>query len=254
MPSAQITYNVTKEYAEELFGLDHAYTLEELREAFRYIACECHPDMASDDADLIEREAKSRIVNMSYARLKKQFDGQGNITVKTMKELIEESHNNREDNDEILDDILDFLDDVEDDAPKVGTIPAWMLRANSIIGEKQDSAEYKQNQMNNKFSHVDWVKQNANFTNRNVSENGVTEEVKYSLPPFLRRKYLHRNESIRNNNTVTSDTTFTPARDTNQNEFNRIHTTMTYATDNDIEDEVNRIMAKIISEAGKSKQ
>ena len=121
MPTTQITYNVTKEYAEELFGLTSEYTIGDLRAAFRSLAVECHPDMATDEADLIEREARSRIVNMSYARLKRQFIMDGETSVKPLSEIIMESKEGGGEScdDAVFDDVLDFLDDIDDTVPGV---------------------------------------------------------------------------------------------------------------------------------------
>lgn len=225
MPTTQITYNVTKEYAEELFGLTSEYTLGDLRAAFRRLAVECHPDMATDEADLIEREAKSRIVNMSYARLKRQFITDGETSVKPLSEIIMESkeHGGESSDDAVFDDILDFLDDIDDTVPGDGSTD--LQRPAGDEHEKRDSPGF--NVISNKPVAVD--------------------SCNYSLPPFLRRRY-------RRSTTETEDTG-------NWNVGNRkcdtrgdVNATAgnvsVGATRPDIEDEVDRIMANILRNAG----
>ena len=225
MPTTQITYNVTKEYAEELFGLTSEYTLGDLRAAFRRLAVECHPDMATDEADLIEREAKSRIVNMSYARLKRQFITDGETSVKPLSEIIMESKESGGEScdDEIFDDILDFLDDIDDTVPGDGS--ADLQRPAGDEYKQRDSSGF--NGISNKPVAVD--------------------SCNYSLPPFLRRRY-------RRSTTETEDTG-------NRNDGNRKCDTgdstgpaainvSTGTTRPDIEDEVDRIMANILRNAG----
>lgn len=225
MPTTQITYNVTKEYAEELFGLTSEYTLGDLRAAFRRLAVECHPDMAADEADLIEREARSRIVNMSYARLKRQFIMDGETSVKPLSEIIMESkeHGGESSDDAVFDDILDFLDDIDDTVPGDGSTDSQ--RQDGDGNKKSDSSE--SNGMSNKAIAVD--------------------SCNYSLPPFLRRRY-------RRSTTETEDTG-------NRNDGNRKCDTgdstdpaainvSTGTTRPDIEDEVDRIMANILRNAG----
>lgn len=225
MPTTQITYNVTKEYAEELFELTSEYTLDELRAAFRRLAVECHPDMATDEADLIEREAKSRIVNMSYARLKRQFIMDGETSVKPLSEIIMESKESGGEScdDEVFDDILDFLDDIDDTVPDDGSADSQCPAGDEY--EKRDSSE--SNGISNKPVAVD--------------------SCNYSLPPFLRRRY-------RRSTTETEDTG-------SRNDGNRKCDTgdgTNPATINasvgttrpDIEDEIDRIMANILRNAG----
>lgn len=225
MPTTQITYNVTKEYAEELFGLTSEYTLGDLRAAFRRLAVECHPDMATDEADLIEREAKSRIVNMSYARLKRQFITDGETSVKPLSEIIMESKESGGEScdDEVFDDILDFLDDIDDTVPDDGSADSQRPAGNEH--EKRDSSGF--NVISNKSVAVD--------------------SCNYSLPPFLRRRY-------RRSTTETEDTG-------NRNVCDRKCDTVNgtgYAAVNvstgttrpDIENEVDRIMANILRNAG----
>lgn len=227
MPTTQITYNVTKEYAEELFGLTSEYTLGDLRAAFRRLAVECHPDMATDEADLIEREAKSRIVNMSYARLKRQFIIGGETSVKPLNEIIMES---REDggessDDAVFDDILDFLDDIDDTVPSDGSTDSQ--RPTRDEHEKHGSSGF--DGISNKAIAVD--------------------SCNYSLPPFLRRRYRRSITETENENTD------------NRNEVNRKSDTgddtdatagnvSAGTTRPDIEDEVDRIMANILRNAG----
>lgn len=273
MPAAQITYNVTKEYAEELFGLTtHEYTLEELRHAFRERAYECHPDMATDEADLIEREAKCRIVNMAYARLKKQFIGKGDITVKPMDEMIRESYEqstNSSDESDAIDDIIDFLDDFDDDI-SIGNIPNWMAQAQHRIAYSNNASTIPINRdINAQFNHIDW-----NVSSDN-NEETVKSETVYSLPPFLRSQYLNRGEShcgmqsdYRNDsrsefatannhyNSIDNDQITNRYRqnnryDCNHNDIN--HRNGTYRpmrSRDDMEAEIDRIMAKILHDAG----
>lgn len=225
MPTTQITYNVTKEYAEELFGLTSEYTLGDLRAAFRRLAVECHPDMATDEADLIEREAKSRIVNMSYARLKRQFITDGETSVKPLSEIIMESQEGGGEScdDAVFDDILDFLDDIDDTVPDDG----------STDSQRQTGDEYK--------------KRDSSESNGISNKPVAVGSCNYSLPPFLRRRY-------RRSTTETEDTG-------NRNVGNRQCDTgngtapaainvSTGTTRPDIEDEVDRIMANILRNAG----
>lgn len=225
MPTTQITYNVTKEYAEELFGLTSEYTLGDLRAAFRRLAVECHPDMATDEVDLIEREAKSRIVNMSYARLKRQFITDGETSVKPLSEIIMESKESGGEScdDEVFDDILDFLDDIDDTVPDDG----------SADSQCPTGDEYKQRD-SSRFNGI---------SNKPVA----VDSCNYSLPPFLRRRY-------RRSTTETEDTG-------NLNDGNRkcdTEDSTDPATINasvgttrpDIENEVDRIMANILRNAG----
>ena len=225
MPTTQITYNVTKEYAEELFGLTSEYTLGELRAAFRRLAVECHPDMATDEVDLIEREAKSRIVNMSYARLKRQFITDGETSVKPLSEIIMESQKGGGEscNDAVFDDILDFLDDIDDTVPDDG----------SADSQRQTGDEYK--------------KRDSSESNGISNKPVAVGPCNYSLPPFLRRRY-------RRSTTETEDTG-------NLNDGNRKCDTgdstgpatinaSVGTTRPDIEDEIDRIMANILRNAG----
>lgn len=225
MPTTQITYNVTKEYAEELFGLTSEYTLGDLRAAFRRLAVECHPDMATDEADLIEREAKSRIVNMSYARLKRQFITDGETSVKPLSEIIMESQKGGGEscNDAVFDDILDFLDDIDDTVPDDG----------SADSQRQTGDEYK--------------KRDSSESNGISNKPVAVGSCNYSLPPFLRRRY-------RRSTTETEDTG-------NLNDGNRKCDTgdstgpatinaSVGTTRPDIEDEIDRIMANILRNAG----
>lgn len=225
MPTTQITYNVTKEYAEELFGLTSEYTLGELRAAFRRIAVECHPDMATDEVDLIEREAKSRIVNMSYARLKRQFITDGETSVKPLSEIIMESKESGGEScdDEVFDDILDFLDDIDDTVPDDGSSDSQCPAGDEY--EKRDSSE--SNGISNKPVAVD--------------------SCNYSLPPFLRRRY-------RRSTTETEDTgdrnVCDRKCDTGDGTAHATVNVSTGTTRPDIENEVNRIMANILRNAG----
>lgn len=223
MPTTQITYNVTKEYAEELFGLTSEYTLGDLRTAFRKLAVECHPDMAENEADLIEREARSRIVNMSYARLKKQFVADGETSVKPLSEIIMESKESGGDScdDGVFDDILDFLDDIDNTADD-----GWQaMSQHSVKGEQDGNASAGLNDMPEKAIAAD--------------------PVNYSLPPFLRRRYLRSPadiDDIGNGNN----------HDCKMG--NDIDSTVIgkspVKTRPDIEDEVDRIMASILRKAG----
>lgn len=225
MPTTQITYNVTKEYAEELFGLTSEYTLGDLRAAFRRLAVECHPDMATDEADLIEREAKSRIVNMSYARLKRQFITDGETSIKPLSEIIMESKESGGEScdDEVFDDILDFLDDIDDTVPDDGS--ADSQRPAGDEHKKRDSSE--SNGISNKSVAVD--------------------TCNYSLPPFLRRRYRR----------LTAETEDTGNRnvcdrkcDTGDGTDSAAVNASVGATRPDIEDEIDRIMANILRNAG----
>lgn len=225
MPTTQITYNVTKEYAEELFGLTSEYALGDLRAAFRRLAVECHPDMATDEADLIEREAKSRIVNMSYARLKKQFITDGETSVKPLSEIIMESkESGGESNDDaVFDDILDFLDDIDDIVPD----------DESTDSQRQAGDEYK--------------KRDSSKSNGISNKPVAVDSCNYSLPPFLRRRY-------RRSTTETEDTgdrnvcdrKCDTGDDTNPAAVNASVGT----TRPDIKDEIDRIMANILRNAG----
>lgn len=279
MPSAQITYNVTKEYAEELFGLTtHEYTLDELRRAFRDRAYECHPDMAKDEADLIEREAKCRIVNMAYARLKKQFIGKGDIVVKPMDEMIRESYEqntNNSDGNDAIDDIIDFLDDFDDDIP-TGNIPNWMTRAqNRIAYTNKVTATPVKNDIDEQFNHVDW-----NVNQDNQQDDFDDNNTVYSLPPFLRSQYLNRNNqhacanvdkrndgrcnkrTVNGNNVMHSYNECTMNEhyqnsvhdysDNNACHRNEVQTTpyKSIHSSDDIEAEIDKIMAKILHDAG----
>lgn len=225
MPTTQITYNVTKEYAEELFGLTSEYTLGDLRAAFRRLAVECHPDMATDEVDLIEREAKSRIVNMSYARLKRQFIMNGETSVKPLSEIIMESKESGGEScdDEVFDDILDFLDDIDDTVPDDGSADSQCPAGDEY--EKCDSPE--SNGISNKPVAVD--------------------SCNYSLPPFLRRRYRRstaetEDTGSRNDGNRKCDT----GDGTNLATINASVGT----TRPDIEDEIDRIMANILRNAG----
>lgn len=229
MPTTQITYNVTKEYAEELFGLTSEYTLGELRAAFRRLAVECHPDMATDEADLIEREAKSRIVNMSYARLKRQFITEGETSVKPLSEIIMESKEGGGEScdDEVFDDILDFLDDIDDTVPDDGSADSQCPADDEY--EKRDSSE--SNGISNKPVAVD--------------------SCNYSLPPFLRRRYRRstaetEDTGSRNDGNRKCDT----GDGTNATSVNASVGTSVGTTRPDIEDEIDRIMANILRNAG----
>ena len=224
MPTTQITYNVTKEYAEELFGLTSEYTLGDLRAAFRRLAVECHPDMATDEADLIEREAKSRIVNMSYARLKKQFITDGEASVKPLSEIIMESKESGGENcdDAVFDDILDFLDDIDDTVPS--DVSTDSQRPKRDGHKEHDSSGF--DGISNKAVAVD--------------------SCNYSLPPFLRRRYRHsiteaENTGNRNDGNRKCDTGDIDAT------VGNVSAGMTRP---DIEDEVDRIMANILRNAG----
>lgn len=225
MPTTQITYNVTKEYAEELFGLTSEYTLGDLRAAFRRLAVECHPDMATDEADLIEREAKSRIVNMSYARLKRQFLTDGETSVKPLSELIMESKESSGEScdDEVFDDILDFLDDIDDTVPDDGSADSQCPAGDEH--EKRDS--FESNGISNKSVAVD--------------------TCNYSLPPFLRRRY-------RRSTTETEDTgnrnVCDRKCDTGDSTAPATINASVGTTRPDIENEVDRIMANILRNAG----
>lgn len=225
MPTTQITYNVTKEYAEELFGLTSEYTLGDLRAAFRRLAVECHPDMATDEADLIEREAKSRIVNMSYARLKRQFITDGETSVKPLSEIIMESKEGGGEScdDEVFDDILDFLDDIDDTVPDDGS--ADSQRPTGDEHKKRDS--FESNGISNKSVAVD--------------------TCNYSLPPFLRRRY-------RRSTTETEDTgnrnVCDRKCDTGDGTDPAAVNASVGATRPDIDDEIDRIMANILRNAG----
>lgn len=223
MPTTQITYNVTKEYAEELFGLTSEYTLGDLRTAFRKLAVECHPDMAENEADLIEREARSRIVNMSYARLKRQFIADDESIVKPLSEIIMESKESGGDScdDGVFDDILDFLDDIDDTAADDGQA----VPQHSVKGEQDENASAGVNGMSEKAIAAD--------------------SVNYSLPPFLRRRYLRPPADIDN------------IGDGNNHDCkvgNDIDSTVIGKSPvemrHDIEDEVDRIMANILRDAG----
>lgn len=225
MPTTQITYNVTKEYAEELFGLTSEYTLGELRAAFRRIAVECHPDMATDEADLIEREAKSRIVNMSYARLKRQFITEGETSVKPLSEIIMESKEGGGEScdDEVFDDILDFLDDIDDTVPDDGSADS---QCPAVDGHKKcDSSE----------------------SNGILNKSVAVDTCNYSLPPFLRRRYRR----------LTTETDDTGDRnvcdrkcDTGDGTNPATINASVGTTRPDIEDEIDRIMANILRNAG----
>lgn len=225
MPTTQITYNVTKEYAEELFGLTSEYTLGELRAAFRRLAVECHPDMATDEANLIEREAKSRIVNMSYARLKRQFITDGETSVKPLSEIIMESKESGDENcdDEVFDDILDFLDDIDDTVPDDGNTD--LQRSAGDEYKKRDSSE-----------------------SNGISNKPVTvDSCNYSLPPFLRRCYRRlttKTEDTGNQNVC--DRKCDTRCDMNATAGNVSAGTIRL----DIENEVDRIMANILRNAG----
>lgn len=225
MPTTQITYNVTKEYAEELFGLTSEYTLGELRAAFRRLAVECHPDMAADEADLIEREAKSRIVNMSYARLKRQFITDGETSVKPLSEIIMESKEGGGEScdDEVFDDILDFLDDIDDTVPDDGSADSQCPAGDEY--KKRDSSE--SNGISNKPVAVD--------------------SCNYSLPPFLRRRYRRSTtETEDTGNRNVGDRKCDTGDGTNHAAINASVGT----TRPDIEDEIDRIMANILRNAG----
>lgn len=225
MPTTQITYNVTKEYAEELFRLTSEYTLGDLRTAFRRLAVECHPDMATDEADLIEREAKSRIVNMSYARLKRQFITDGETSVKPLSEIIMESKESGGEScdDEVFDDILDFLDDIDDTVPDDGSTDSQRSAGDEY--KKRDSSEF--NGISNKPVTVD--------------------SCNYSLPPFLRRRY-HRSidETDDTGNRNVGNRKCDTRGDMNATAGN----VSAGATRSDIENEVDRIMANILRNAG----
>lgn len=224
MPTTQITYNVTKEYAEELFGLTSEYTLSELRAAFRRLAVECHPDMATDEVDLIEREAKSRIVNMSYARLKRQFITDGETSVKPLSEIIMESKESGGEScdDEVFDDILDFLDDIDDTVPDDGSTDSQRSAGDEY--KKRDSSE-----------------------SNGISNKPVTVDTcNYSLPPFLRRRYrrsIDETEDTGSRNVC--DRKCDTGDDTNPAAVNASVGT----TRPDIEDEIDRIMANILRNA-----
>lgn len=225
MPTTQITYNVTKEYAEELFGLTSEYTLGELRAAFRRLAVECHPDMATDEADLIEREAKSRIVNMSYARLKRQFITDGETSVKPLSEIIMESNERggESNDDAVFDDILDFLDDIDDIVPD----------DESTDSQRQAGDEYK--------------KRDSSKSNGISNKPVAVDSCNYSLPPFLRRRY-------RRSTTETEDTGDRNVCDRKCDTGDDMNATAgnvsAGATRSDIENEVDRIMANILRNAG----
>ena len=225
MPTTQITYNVTKEYAEELFGLTSEYTIGDLRTAFRRLAVECHPDMATDEADLIEREAKSRIVNMSYARLKRQFITDGETSVKPLSEIIMESKESGGEScdDEVFDDILDFLDDIDDTVPDDG----------SADSQRQAGDEYK--------------KRDSSESNGISNKSVAVDTCNYSLPPFLRRRYRR----------LTTETDDTGDRnvcdrkcDTGDGTNPATINASVGTTRPDIEDEIDRIMANILRNAG----
>lgn len=224
MPTTQITYNVTKEYAEELFGLTSEYTLGDLRAAFRRLAVECHPDMATDEADLIEREAKSRIVNMSYARLKRQFITDGDTSVKPLSEIIMESKEGGGEScdDEVFDDILDFLDDIDDTVPNDGSIDSKRPAGDEY--KKHDSSEF--NGISNKSVAVD--------------------TCNYSLPPFLRRRYRRTTETDDTGNRNVGNEKCDTGDGTNPAAVNA----SVGAPRPDIEDEIDRIMANILRNAG----
>ena len=225
MPTTQITYNVTKEYAEELFGLTSEYTLGDLRAAFRRLAVECHPDMATDEADLIEREAKSRIVNMSYARLKRQFITDGETSVKPLSEIIMESKESGGEScdDAVFDDILDFLDDIDDTVPDDGSTDSQCPAGDEH--EKCDSSE--SNGISNKSVAVD--------------------SCNYSLPPFLRRRYRRSIDETED----TGDQNVCDRKcDTGDGTAHAAVNVSTGMTRPDIENEVDRIMANILRNAG----
>lgn len=223
MPTTQITYNVTKEYAEELFRLTSEYTLGDLRTAFRKLAVECHPDMAENEADLIEREARSRIVNMSYARLKRQFVTDGETSVKPLSEIIMESEESGGDScDEgAFDDILDFLDDIDDTVADDGQAATQ----HSAKSEQEVHPSTGANDMPGKPISAD--------------------SVNYSLPPFLRRRYLRSSADIDNiGNGDNRD-----CKTVNDIDSHVIGKSPV-ETRSDIEDEIDRIMANILRNAG----
>lgn len=222
MPTTQITYNVTKEYAEELFGLTSEYTLGDLRAAFRRLAVECHPDMATDEADLIEREARSRIVNMSYARLKRQFIMGGETIVKPLSEIIMESKEGggESSDDAIFDDVLDFLDDI---VPSDGSTDSQRQAGDGH--KKSDSSE--SDGMSNKAVAVD--------------------SCNYSLPPFLRRRYRSSITDTENTGNRNEDDRKCDMGDATDATVGNVSAG---ATRPDIEDEVDRIMANILRNAG----
>ena len=225
MPTTQITYNVTKEYAEELFGLTSEYTLGDLRAAFRRLAVECHPDMATDEADLIEREARSRIVNMSYARLKRQFIMGGETIVKPLSEIIMESQEGggESSDDAIFDDVLDFLDDIDDTVPSDGSTDSQRQAGDGH--KKSDSSE--SDGMSNKAVAVD--------------------SCNYSLPPFLRRRYRSSITDTENTGNRNEDDRKCDMGDATDATVGNVSAG---ATRPDIEDEVDRIMANILRNAG----
>lgn len=225
MPTTQITYNVTKEYAEELFGLTSEYTLGDLRAAFRRLAVECHPDMATDEADLIEREARSRIVNMSYARLKRQFIMGGETIVKPLSEIIMESKEGggESSDDAIFDDVLDFLDDIDDTVPS--DVSTDSQRQAGDGHKKSDSSE--SDGMSNKAVAVD--------------------SCNYSLPPFLRRRYRSSITDTENTGNRNEDDRKCDMGDATDATVGNVSAG---ATRPDIEDEVDRIMANILRNAG----
>ena len=225
MPTTQITYNVTKEYAEELFGLTSEYTIGDLRAAFRSLAVECHPDMATDEADLIEREARSRIVNMSYARLKRQFIMDGETSVKPLSEIIMESKEGGGEScdDAVFDDVLDFLDDIDDTVPGDGSTDSQRQAGDGR--KKSDSSE--SNGMSNKAIAVD--------------------SCNYSLPPFLRRRYRSSITDTENTGNRNEDDRKCDTRDATDATVGNVSAV---ATRPDIEDEVDRIMANILRNAG----
>lgn len=229
MPTTQITYNVTKEYAEELFGLTSEYTLGELRAAFRRLAVECHPDMATDEVDLIEREAKSRIVNMSYARLKRQFITDGETSVKPLSEIIMESKESGGEScdDEVFDDILDFLDDIDDTVPDDGSTDSQRPADDDY--KKRDSSE--SNGISNKSVAVD--------------------TCNYSLPPFLRRRYRRSTVETENtSNRNVCDRKCDTGDGTDATSVNASVGASVGTTRPDLEDEIDRIMANILRNAG----
>lgn len=224
MPTTQITYNVTKEYAEELFGLTSEYTIGDLRAAFRRLAVECHPDMATDEADLIEREARSRIVNMSYARLKRQFIMGGETSVKPLSEIIMESkERGGESCDAVFDDVLDFLDDIDDNVP--GDVSTDSQRHAGDGHKERDSSGF--DGISNKAVAVD-------------SGN-------YSLPPFLRRRYRR---SIAGTENTGNRNEGDRQCDTKDDTDTTVGNVSAGTTRPDIEDEVDRIMANILRNAG----
>lgn len=149
----------------------------------------------------------------------------GETIVKPLSEIIMESKEGggESSDDAIFDDVLDFLDDIDDTVPSDGSTDSQRQAGDGH--KKSDSSE--SDGMSNKAVAVD--------------------SCNYSLPPFLRRRYRSSITDTENTGNRNEDDRKCDMGDATDATVGNVSAG---ATRPDIEDEVDRIMANILRNAG----